>query len=440
MLGCTLGVAASQLDGRRRSLRPGDGHRQPHGRGPGLRGGGCTFRLGAAIEREPAARQHLEVPRSRAPAMSVSSSPPADSRSSSTARSGSPRLEQGGGEVCGSLRRVEAARRRPAEIDALLRGGECEVHVPAPQRGGRAAKQRPPQRVRVAQQPRRLDAAVEQLAPTRPASPLAQQPAERRDQERGRAPPGRWRGPRPGHDWREPRLGIPVEVELDAGQPGRASMSPASSSSGRNRRAPRPPHYSPWLGRRLPSASPRAPARREPRPSWGMSPSRLAALRRALGRRMHRLVLARQSALSTITQHQRAPPRASPRRGAPRAHAPGDRELAPAGRRSVSTPAHERESLARSPVLARRHDLEGLEKRVRGFRRSRRPPSGARARAQEKLDPLLRRAPFADCRAESPLTNQCAALAVRKPRRFLTGLPEDGDGVAVRLGAQRSTW
>src|SRR3954469_8355087 len=66
-LGCTLGVATLELHGCRGPFRPGGGHRQLHGRGPGPRGGRGTFRLCVAIEREPTLRQHLEVPRSWAP-------------------------------------------------------------------------------------------------------------------------------------------------------------------------------------------------------------------------------------------------------------------------------------------------------------------------------------------------------------------------------------
>src|SRR5579862_8796817 len=91
-------------------------------------------------------------------------------------------LEQGCGEVRSSLRRVEAAFAL-AEVDAFLCSGECEVHVPAPQGGGRAADQGPAQRVRVAQQTSRLDSGVEQLRRLGQLPPLAQQAAERRNQE-----------------------------------------------------------------------------------------------------------------------------------------------------------------------------------------------------------------------------------------------------------------
>ena len=48
-------------DGRRRPIGPRAGHRQLQRRGPGLSVFCCTFGLDVAVEREPAARERLEV-------------------------------------------------------------------------------------------------------------------------------------------------------------------------------------------------------------------------------------------------------------------------------------------------------------------------------------------------------------------------------------------
>jgi hypothetical protein len=89
-----------------------------------------------------------------------------------------PGLEKGGGEVGGCLGCVEIAIGILAEVETLLGGGERELHVTTPQRGGRAAQQVPHQRVGVAQQAGGLDAALEQLVGLRQLPALPQQAAQ----------------------------------------------------------------------------------------------------------------------------------------------------------------------------------------------------------------------------------------------------------------------
>ena len=60
-VGCSGGVPGVKVDGRRRSICPGRSHRELQRRRPSLRAGDCTFRLGIAVEREPAAREQLEA-------------------------------------------------------------------------------------------------------------------------------------------------------------------------------------------------------------------------------------------------------------------------------------------------------------------------------------------------------------------------------------------
>src|SRR5262245_53792463 len=71
----------------------------------------------------------------------------------------------------------------PAQVDALLSGGERELQVPHPERSGRAPGEAPDQGVGVPQQARRLDPAVEDLAGLGELAALAPCPAEDLDQD-----------------------------------------------------------------------------------------------------------------------------------------------------------------------------------------------------------------------------------------------------------------
>ena len=115
---------------------------------------------------------------------------------------------------------MEAAVGILAQIGAFLGGGKRELHVAHPERGGRAAHEGPDERVRVAQQAGGLDASVEQLSGLGQLAALAPDSAQRRNQEEeelalaGSACQGqRAIGVRVG-------LGVPVEIELDPGEPG----------------------------------------------------------------------------------------------------------------------------------------------------------------------------------------------------------------------------
>src|SRR6266581_1472576 len=74
-----------------------------------------------------------------------------------------PCFKKGTGECGGYLGRVEVAVGILAQVDALLTGGERELHVPGGERDDRAAGEGPHQRVCVPKQARRLDPTVEQL-------------------------------------------------------------------------------------------------------------------------------------------------------------------------------------------------------------------------------------------------------------------------------------
>jgi hypothetical protein len=109
-----------------------------------------------------------------------------------------------------------------AEIGALLGSCERELHVAAPQGGGRAAHQVPNERVRVAQQAGCLDAPFEQLARLDQLPALAQEPAEGCGQQQEELSlAGRAR-----HRQRAScvclALGVAVQVELHPGEPGRS--------------------------------------------------------------------------------------------------------------------------------------------------------------------------------------------------------------------------
>ena len=130
MLGSAGRVAGVQSDGRRGAIRPGGGQRELHGRGPGLRAGGRAFGLGVAVEREPAAREQLEAVGPPATGDERQLLAPCGAEKQFDSASRLARFEKDTGEPHGSPRRVEALAQIVAEVDALLSGGEREVHVP----------------------------------------------------------------------------------------------------------------------------------------------------------------------------------------------------------------------------------------------------------------------------------------------------------------------
>src|SRR5262245_50156628 len=70
-----------------------------------------------------------------------------------------------------------------AQVDALLGGGERELALPHPQRGGGAAGQAPDERVRVAEDARRLDSSVEQVRGLGQLAALPPHAAENLDED-----------------------------------------------------------------------------------------------------------------------------------------------------------------------------------------------------------------------------------------------------------------
>src|SRR4029453_11443201 len=96
--------------------------------------GACPSRIRVAAEREPAARQHFQITRSRAPGDEDELFASCEVEQELDRGLRLPGLEQCGGEIGGRLGRVEVAVGILAEVEALLRGRERKVHVPAPER------------------------------------------------------------------------------------------------------------------------------------------------------------------------------------------------------------------------------------------------------------------------------------------------------------------
>src|SRR3954467_9488656 len=115
---------------------------------------------------------------------------------------------------------MEALVEVGTEVKALLCRSERKLDVSRVEGCSGSAKERPDESVRVAQQARRLDATIEQLAGLGQLAAHAPQPAQSCDKDESElALPGRSRH-RQCAGGVHLAVGVPPEIELRTGQPG----------------------------------------------------------------------------------------------------------------------------------------------------------------------------------------------------------------------------